>query len=38
MKQRPPLPRWSDDPIIVCIFEEIEQERHRYLGREVNLG
>ena len=29
---------WSDDPIIVCIFEEIEQERHRYLGREVNLG
>ena len=28
---------WSDDPTIVPIFEELEQERHRYLGREVNF-
>lgn len=28
---------WSDDPSIVPIFEELEQERHRYLGREVNF-
>jgi len=28
---------WSDDPTIIPIFEELEQERHRYLGREVNL-
>jgi predicted DNA-binding antitoxin AbrB/MazE fold protein len=28
---------WSDDPTIMPIFEELEQERHRYLGREVNF-
>jgi hypothetical protein len=28
---------WSDDPTIIPIFEELEQERHRYLGREVNF-
>ncbi|MCD4763292.1 MAG: DUF104 domain-containing protein [Desulfobacterales bacterium] len=27
---------WSDDPTIIPIFEELEQ-RHRYLGREVNF-
>ncbi len=29
---------WSDDPSILSIFKEIEEERHRYFGREVNLG
>ena len=28
---------WSDDPTIVPIFEELEQERHQYLGREVKF-
>ena len=28
---------WSDDPTIMSIFEEIEQERHRYSGREVSF-
>ena len=23
---------WSDDPTIINIFKEIEQERHRYFG------
>ncbi|MFZ5994968.1 MAG: hypothetical protein ACOYU4_08290 [Thermodesulfobacteriota bacterium] len=29
---------WSDDPSILPIFKEIEEERHRYFGREVSLG
>ena len=28
---------WSDDPTIVPIFKEIEQERHSYLGREISF-
>ena len=28
---------WSDDPTIIPVFEELEQERHRYLGRKVNF-
>lgn len=28
---------WSDDPTIVHIFKEIEQERHSYLGREISF-
>ncbi|PIU68040.1 MAG: hypothetical protein COS84_02145 [Armatimonadetes bacterium CG07_land_8_20_14_0_80_40_9] len=28
---------WSDDPTITAIFKEIEEERHYYFGREVNL-
>jgi len=28
---------WSDDPTITSIFRAIEQERHRYLGREVSF-
>jgi predicted DNA-binding antitoxin AbrB/MazE fold protein len=28
---------WSDDPTIKFIFKEIEKERHRYFGREVDL-
>ncbi len=28
---------WSDDPTIVSIFKEIEQERHRYFGRKVRF-
>jgi len=28
---------WSDDPTIINIFKEIEQERHRYFGREVSF-
>lgn len=29
---------WSDDPTIPRIFEEIETERHQYLGREVRFA
>jgi hypothetical protein len=29
---------WSEDPTIINIFKEIEQERHRYFGREVSLA
>jgi predicted DNA-binding antitoxin AbrB/MazE fold protein len=29
---------WSDDPSIASIFEEIEQKRHRYHGREVSMA
>jgi predicted DNA-binding antitoxin AbrB/MazE fold protein len=28
---------WSDDPTIMPIFEELEQERHRNIGREVSF-
>jgi hypothetical protein len=28
---------WSDDPTIISIFKEIEQERHHYFGREVSF-
>lgn len=28
---------WSDDPTLMSIFKEIEQERHNYLGREVSF-
>ena len=28
---------WSDDPTIASIFRAIEQERHRYWGREVSF-
>jgi predicted DNA-binding antitoxin AbrB/MazE fold protein len=28
---------WSNDPTIINIFKEIEQERHSYFGREVSL-
>jgi uncharacterized phage-associated protein len=28
---------WSDDPTIMSIFKEIEQERHCYFGREVSF-
>ncbi len=28
---------WSDDPTIIPIFRAIDQERHRYFGREVNF-
>jgi len=28
---------WSDDPTITPIFRAIDQERHRYLGREVSF-
>ena len=28
---------WSDDLTITSIFEEIEKERHSYLGREVRF-
>ena len=31
------LGAWSDDPTITAIFKEIEQERHRYFGREVSF-
>jgi len=26
---------WSNDPTIMPIFEELEQERHRNIGREI---
>ncbi len=26
---------WSDDPTIISIFDELEQERHHNIGREV---
>lgn len=29
---------WADDPSIDSIFEEIEKERHKYPGREINLN
>ncbi|MEW5768104.1 MAG: hypothetical protein AB1797_10870 [bacterium] len=29
---------WSNDSSIDSIFEEIERERHKYPGREVNLN
>ncbi len=29
---------WADDATIVPIFEEIENERHRYHGREVRFA
>ena len=28
---------WSDDPTIPPIFRAIDQERHRYFGREVSF-
>ena len=28
---------WSGDPTIKSVFQKIDQERHRYLGREVNF-
>lgn len=28
---------WSNDPTIMPIFEELEQERHRNIGREVSF-
>ena len=28
---------WSNDPTIIPIFEEIEQERHSYFGREISF-
>ena len=28
---------WSDDSTIMSIFEELEQERHHNLGREVTF-
>ena len=28
---------WSDDPTIMSIFEELEQERHHDPGREVTF-
>ena len=28
---------WSNDPTIMPIFEELEQERHRNIGREVTF-
>jgi predicted DNA-binding antitoxin AbrB/MazE fold protein len=28
---------WSDDPTISSIFRTIDQERHKYFGREVSL-
>lgn len=28
---------WSNDPTIINIFKEIEQERHSYFGREMSL-
>ena len=28
---------WSGDPTIRSIFQKIDQERHCYFGREVNL-
>ena len=28
---------WSDDPTIMSIFEELEQERHHDIGREVSF-
>jgi len=28
---------WSDDPTITSIFRGIDQERHRYFGREVSF-
>ena len=28
---------WSDDPTIMPIFEELEQERHHNIGREVSF-
>ncbi|MBI4620339.1 MAG: hypothetical protein HY739_09290 [Desulfobacterales bacterium] len=29
---------WSDDPSIVDVFQEIEEQRHSYLGRQVNFS
>jgi predicted DNA-binding antitoxin AbrB/MazE fold protein len=29
---------WADDATIVPIFEEIENERHQYRGREVSFA
>lgn len=29
---------WSNDPSIDTIFEEIEKERHSYLGRKVGIN
>ncbi|MEW6587141.1 MAG: hypothetical protein AB1442_16215 [Nitrospirota bacterium] len=29
---------WSDDPSIVDVFKEIEEQRHGYLGRQVNFS
>ncbi|MBA3071947.1 MAG: hypothetical protein FP829_07320 [Nitrospirae bacterium] len=29
---------WVDDPSIDSIFEEIEKERHKYPGREVDIN
>ena len=29
---------WSDDPSIVDVFQEIEEQRHGYLGRQVNFS
>ena len=28
---------WSNDPTIIPIFDELEQERHRNIGREVSF-
>lgn len=28
---------WSDDPTIILVFAEIDEERHRYFGREVSF-
>jgi hypothetical protein len=28
---------WSNDPTIISIFADIDQERHRYFGREVSF-
>jgi antitoxin ParD1/3/4 len=28
---------WSNDPTITSIFADIDRERHRYFGREVNF-
>ena len=28
---------WSDDPTIMSIFDELEQERHHNIGREVTF-
>ena len=28
---------WSDDPTIGAIFEDIEQQRHQYAGRQLDL-
>jgi hypothetical protein len=29
---------WANDPSIDSIFEEIERQRHKYPGREINLN